>query len=152
HPPPIKQLLSAELDPLDLVIRKTSARRREVAPLEIENLVAVNHAVPLRTAAIPIPESRVREAVRSPPSQLVQDFAGRPRHSGTESTQGISTSRHKDHIGQADSDVPWNTRRACGPSWTARRRIKATPSQSARKASVTRGSSCRTRASAAKMS
>src|SRR5207247_1235627 len=88
-----------------------SARRREVAPLEIENLVAVNHAVPLRTAAIPVPESRVREAVRSPPSQLVQDFAGRPRHSGTESTQGISTSRHKDHIGQADSDVPWNTPR-----------------------------------------
>src|SRR6266550_3453300 len=103
----------------------------------------------LRSAAIAIPENRILEPARLPPTEFVQDLPGRPRHSGTESTGGTSSSRHKDHIGQADSDVPWNTRRACGPSWTARRRIKATLSQSVRKASVTRGSSCRTRPSAA---
>src|SRR3989441_11869960 len=69
----------------NLVVRKTTRPRSEIATLELLDFRSADRPIPSRPGPVPIDDDRVGEATRLSPAQFVQDLPRGPTHSGVAS-------------------------------------------------------------------
>src|SRR5207245_9141107 len=64
----------------NLVVRKTTRPRSEIATLELLDFRSADRPIPSRPGPVPIDDDRVGEATRLSAAQFVQDLSRGPRH------------------------------------------------------------------------
>src|SRR5438445_10229425 len=95
--PALEPDLACLLDALDLVVGQAGTGGGKVPPFQFDDLRSTNRPEPFRSGAVPIQDDRVHEAVRIPPSELIEDFARGPTHCRPIMFRTLPVLRHIDH-------------------------------------------------------